>query len=104
MVAHRTSTEISTRNEEHSDLYWFGPPVSKTLHLVWYWNYVESDLAPRRAPQATLYWLTTWGYKSVYIYPSRLQHGRLIRAGLSCLVLQAVFMSFGPYVRSGRAH
>jgi hypothetical protein len=44
------------------------------------------------------------GYKSVYIYSSQLQHGKLIRDGLSCLVLQAVFMSLGPHVRSGKVH
>jgi hypothetical protein len=59
---------------------------------------------PRRAPQATLYCPMTLGYKSVSIYSSRLQCGKLIRAGLSCLALQAVFMSLGPHVRSGKAH
>jgi hypothetical protein len=44
------------------------------------------------------------GDKSVSIYLTRLQYGKLIRAGLSCLVLQAVFMSLGPQVRSWRAH
>jgi hypothetical protein len=44
------------------------------------------------------------GYKSVSIYPSRLQYGKLIRAWLSCLVHQAVFMYLGPHVRSGRAN
>jgi hypothetical protein len=33
-------------------------------------------------PQVALYCLTTLGYKSVSIYPSWLQHGRLIRAVL----------------------
>jgi hypothetical protein len=77
---------------------------SKTLHPVWYWNYVDSHLPPRRAPQAALYCPVTLGYKSVSIYSSRLQRGKLIWAGLSCLVLHAVFMSLGPHVRSGRAH
>jgi hypothetical protein len=44
------------------------------------------------------------GYKSVSIYPTRLQYGKIIQAGLSCLVHQAVFMSLGPQVRSGRVH
>jgi hypothetical protein len=44
------------------------------------------------------------GYKSVSIYPNRLQYGRLIRDALSCVVHQAVFMSLGPHVRSGRIH
>jgi hypothetical protein len=31
MVVRRTSTEIPARHKEHGDLYWFGPPESKTL-------------------------------------------------------------------------
>jgi hypothetical protein len=50
MVARRTSTEIPARHEEHNDLYWFGPPEGKTLRPVWYWNYVERGLPPRREP------------------------------------------------------
>jgi hypothetical protein len=44
------------------------------------------------------------GYKLVSIFPTRLQHGKLILAELSCLVHQVVFMSLGPQVRSGRVH
>jgi hypothetical protein len=104
VVVHGWNSVMPVRHEEHNDLYWFGPPESKTLRPVWYWNYVESHLPPRRAPQAALYWPTTLDYKSVSIYSSRLQCGKLIRVGLSCLVLQVVFMSSGPHVRSGRAH
>jgi hypothetical protein len=39
MVACMTSTEIPARHEEHGDLYWFGPPESKTLRPVWWWYY-----------------------------------------------------------------
>jgi hypothetical protein len=52
MVARRTSTEIPAGHEEHDDLYWFGPPESKTLRTVWWWNYV-SHLPPRRALSTT---------------------------------------------------
>jgi hypothetical protein len=38
MVMHGMHTEISARYEGHSDLYWFGPPESKTLRPVW-WDY-----------------------------------------------------------------
>jgi hypothetical protein len=44
------------------------------------------------------------GYKLVYIYSNQLQHGKLNRDALSCLVLQLVFMSLGPHVRSGKVH
>jgi hypothetical protein len=40
----------------------------------------------------------------VSIYPTLLQHGKLIRAGLSCLVHQAIFTSLSPQVRSDRVH
>jgi hypothetical protein len=42
------------------------------------------------------------GYKSVSIYPSWLQHGKLIRAGLSCLVHQ-VSSCLRPTCQVGRS-
>jgi hypothetical protein len=85
MVARRTSTEILTRHEEDSDLYWSGPPESKTLRPVWWWYYVRESCprgGSRRAldghPRPPYIGWRALGYKSVSIYLSRLQHGRLI--------------------------
>jgi hypothetical protein len=104
--------EIPARHEEHSDLCWFGPPESKTLRPVSWWNYARvicprggSQRCPLEGrPKPPYIGWRALGYKPVSIYLSRLQQGKLIRAGLSCIVLQAVFMSLGPHVRSGRAH
>jgi hypothetical protein len=46
VVVRGWNSEIPARHERHDDLYWFGPSESKTLRLVWYWNYVE-----RSAPE-----------------------------------------------------
>jgi hypothetical protein len=100
------------RHERHGDLYWLGPPESKTLHPVWWWYYVTESCprggSRRRAlegfPRPPYIGWRALGYKLVSIYPTRLQHGKLIRAGPSCLVYQAVFMSLGPHVRLGRVH
>jgi hypothetical protein len=109
MVARRTSMEIRARHEEHGYLYWLGHPESKTLRPVWWWNYVNhlprGRSRLRRSlegrPRPPYIGWRALGYKLVYIYPSRLQHGRLIRAGLACLVHQAAFVSFGHML--GRA-
>jgi hypothetical protein len=64
----------------------FRPLKSKTLRIV-FGDCIASGcnsgrstwVCPRGGvPQAALYWPTTLGYKSVSIYPSRLQHGKLI--------------------------
>jgi hypothetical protein len=55
------------RHERHGDLYWFGPPESKTLRPVWYWSYVERDLPPE---------------EGVDDVPLRGAPGRLILAGV----------------------
>jgi hypothetical protein len=91
VVVRGWNSVISVRHEDHNDLYWFGPLESKTLRVVWYWNYVERDLPPWRALQAALYWLTTLGYKSVSIYPNWLQQGKL--SELVCLVLYSKLSS-----------
>jgi hypothetical protein len=109
MVARRTSTEIPARHEEHNDLYWFGPPESKTLRPIRWSNYAREIYLRggfcRRAleghPRTPYIGWRALGYKLVCIYPSWLHQGNLIRAGLSCLVLHAVFMSLGPHIRLG---
>jgi hypothetical protein len=64
------------------------------------------NLPPRSAPQAALYWPTTLDYKSVSIYPSRLQYGRLIRTALNCLECLDLHSKLSSYPwahMSGRA-
>jgi hypothetical protein len=112
VVVRGWNSESPARHERHSDLYWFGPPESKTLRPVWWWHYPRVRCprggSRRRAlegrPMPPYIGWRALGYKLVSIYPTRLQHGKLIRVGLSCLVHQADFMSLGPQVRSGRVH
>jgi hypothetical protein len=73
VVVREWNSEIPARHERHDDLYWFGPPESKTLRLVWWWYYVERDLppeegvddvplrgAPGRLILAGVPWVTSW--------------------------------------------
>jgi hypothetical protein len=112
MVARRTSKEIPTRHEKHGNLYWFGPLESKTLRPVWWWYYArescprgESQRALEGRPRPSYIGWCALGYKSISIYPSRLQHGRLIRTALNyleCLDLHSK-MSSCPWAHmSGR--
>jgi hypothetical protein len=50
MVMHGMHTEILARHEEHSDLYWFGPPKSKTLRPIWWGNYATEICPEEGAP------------------------------------------------------
>jgi hypothetical protein len=120
MVVRRKNSEISARHERHGDLYWFGPPESKTLRPVWWWYFVESHLPPEEGvnddviralegcPRPPYIGWRALGYKSVSIYPTRLQYGRLIRTALNCLDCLVLYTKYlhvlGPHVRSGRVH
>jgi hypothetical protein len=101
MVARRTSTEIPARHKEHSDLYWFGPPESKTLRLVWYWDYVESHLPQGRRPRPRYIGRRPWATSR---FPSILVGYNVESLSeLVCLVLYSKLSSCPWDHMSGRA-
>jgi hypothetical protein len=97
MVTRRTSTEIPARHEEHDDLYWSSSTPSSGI---------SRRLEGRPRPPY-IGWHAL-GYKSVSIYPTRLQHEKLIRTALNCLDCLILYTKYlhvlGPHVRSGRVH
>jgi hypothetical protein len=99
------NSEHSKNGDDHDGLDWFGPLESETLHPVW-GGIMRERSTPKWAPQATLYWPTTLGYKFVSIYPSRLQHAKLIRTALKTVLTctPSYLRVLGPHVSSGRVH
>jgi hypothetical protein len=93
------NSELGGNGKDTVVLDWFRPPESKTLRPV-RWNYAwkRSSRALEGRPRPPYIGWCALGYKLVSIYPTQLQHGKLIRARLCCLVHQVVFMSLGPHV------
>jgi hypothetical protein len=101
MVARRTSTEIPVRHEEHDDLCWFGPPESKTLRPVWWWNYAR-PICPRRGhPRLPYIGRQPWAtghFPSILVGYNRERLSELV-----CLVLYSKLSSCPWAHMSGRA-
>jgi hypothetical protein len=87
------NSELGKNGKDTVAFDWFRPPESKTLRLMW-WDYAWKRPHPRggsrrrrRAlegcPKPPYIGWRALGYKSVSIYPSRLQYGRLIRTALN---------------------
>jgi hypothetical protein len=85
------------RHERHGDLYWFGPPErnptsSLVVALCGEPSALEEGavddvvMIPSRGAPGRL----ILGYKSISIYSSRLQLGKLIK--LDCLVLYSKYL------------